>query len=151
MKQEGEEKIIFSIDEIVDVVGQKLIPLVKTHKIFVFQGKLGAGKTTMIKTFFKLCGVEEIVTSPTFTYVKSYKSSDRKKFHHFDLYRLNSLEEFLTLGFDEYLLEEGTISVVEWPEIIDGFLKNISDSTKICCIELRYVEGEIYKREMIIR
>jgi tRNA threonylcarbamoyladenosine biosynthesis protein TsaE len=135
----------FGLEEIPTIVSQELIPLVKTKNIFAFRGPLGAGKTTMIKEFFKQLGVDDVVTSPTFTYVNTYSGTEHKKIYHFDLYRLNSVDEFLQLGFDEYLSESGAICVVEWPEVIESLLV---DSEKVVVVDLGYIDGDLSKREM---
>ena len=95
-------KTQFTVDQIEQVVKEHLLPKLKGCRIFTFTGPLGAGKTTLIKTFLKECGVNGGVTSPTFTYVNTYKTDDGKTFHHFDLYRLSDLQSFLSAGFDEY-------------------------------------------------
>lgn len=142
------KKILFSLDQVSNVVETYLLPKLSTHTIFAFQGPLGAGKTTMIKTFLAQCGVKEVITSPTFSYVKHYKTVDGKTFHHFDLYRLHSAENFLELGFDEYLHQVGALSVIEWPEVIGEFLQEKPLTSKVCSVVLDYVAGDLEKREM---
>jgi tRNA threonylcarbamoyladenosine biosynthesis protein TsaE len=96
-------------------------------------GELGAGKTTLIKGIAeKLGGINpQEVTSPTFTYLHTYLGSF--PLHHFDLYRLSSPEQFLSLGFSEFL-GEGAICCIEWPEKIPGELF----FSKVC-IDLEYL------------
>ncbi|MBU1007543.1 tRNA (adenosine(37)-N6)-threonylcarbamoyltransferase complex ATPase subunit type 1 TsaE [Candidatus Dependentiae bacterium] len=142
------KKILFSLDEVKSVVETHLVPLLKTHKVFTFQGPLGAGKTTMIKTLLACCGVKEVVTSPTFSYVKQYHVVDEKCFYHFDLYRLTSLNSFLELGFDEYLNQENTVSVIEWPEVIGDLLLEEPLFSKVCAVTLDYVEGDLDSRSI---
>ena len=80
-------------------------------------GDLGAGKTTFVKGICSFFGVaEEIVTSPTFVYMNQYQD-----IAHFDLYRLKSEEQFLSMGFDEYF-EPPYIACVEWPNILEKAL-----------------------------
>ena len=84
------------------------------------QGGLGAGKTTMIKGIARGIGYDpSAVTSPTFTLL--HISPARLPIYHFDLYRLDSAEEILTLGFDECLDGDG-VTVIEWAEKIAGLL-----------------------------
>lgn len=84
-------------------------------------GELGAGKTTFIKGFVAGVGGEEsqIVNSPTFMYLNIYKGN--RIIYHFDLYRLQSSDEFLSMGFDEMLFGDG-ISCIEWSERIERLL-----------------------------
>ena len=79
------------------------------------KGTLGAGKTTIIKSFMHSLGVKENITSPTFNIVKTYRVEKLRVFH-FDLYRLSSIHEFLDL--DLPLNEEDTLFFIEWSDMI---------------------------------
>jgi len=140
------EKIIFGLDELPKIVDRFLLIRLKTHSIFTFQGPLGVGKTTMIKKFLACCGITDVIASPTFAYVKHYKTPEGRLFHHFDLYRLSSVNSFLDLGFDEYLYQEDSVSVIEWPEVIEGLLQEEPLSSKICTISLDYLDDDLEKR-----
>ena len=92
-------------------------------QLLTFQGQLGAGKTTLIKNVLSQLGVaEEDVTSPTFTYVNVYKTNVGKVVYHFDLYRVDDLQMFYRLGFDEYLQDADAIILIEWPEVVMSIL-----------------------------
>jgi tRNA threonylcarbamoyladenosine biosynthesis protein TsaE len=101
--------------------------------VFTFEGPLGAGKTTLIKKLLARCGVKEVVTSPTFTYVAIYHNDQGQTFYHFDLYRLSSAAEFIELGFDEYLYQPNSYALIEWPEIIIPLL-----TKRICSVSIDY-------------
>lgn len=79
------------------------------------KGTLGAGKTTIIKSFIHSLGVKENITSPTFNIVKTYRVEKLRVFH-VDLYRLSSIHEFLDL--DLPLNEEDTLFFIEWSDMI---------------------------------
>ena len=79
------------------------------------KGTLGAGKTTLIKSFMHSLGIKENITSPTFNIVKTYRVEKLRVFH-VDLYRLSSIHEFLDL--DLPLNEEGTLFFIEWSDMI---------------------------------
>ena len=79
------------------------------------KGTLGAGKTTLIKSFMHSLGVKENITSPTFNIVKTYRVEKLRVFH-VDLYRLSSIHEFLDL--DLPLNGEGTLFFIEWSDMI---------------------------------
>ena len=83
--------------------------------IILITGEVGTGKTTLIKEYCKLIGVEEIVNSPTYTLINEYQNK-RGKIVHMDLYRVKDINEINELGFFEYL--ENNIVIIEWPEII---------------------------------
>lgn len=104
------------LPEIVAAVKERL-----KNPIVTFTGPLGAGKTTLIKELMRQLGVEEDVTSPTFTYMNQYNSR-LGKIYHFDLYRIKNMQDFIDAGFTEYLDEPGALTVIEWPEVIAPML-----------------------------
>lgn len=81
--------------------------------VVLLNGDLGAGKTTFTKFVFEALGVKEIVSSPTFAILKSYKG--KFPLHHFDMYRLN-YEEAVEAGFDEILSDRNSVIFIEWGE-----------------------------------
>ena len=83
--------------------------------VILITGEVGTGKTTLIKEYCKLIGVEEIVNSPTYTLINEYQNK-RGKIVHMDLYRVKDINEINELGLFEYL--ENNIVIIEWPEII---------------------------------
>jgi len=108
----------------------------KKCQIVTFTGDLGAGKTTLIRALLRDLGIREPITSPTFTYVNRYKTEDGKTIYHFDLYRLNVLQEFMAQGFDEYLYQPSSWCLIEWPALIMPLLTH-----SVCHITLDY-EGD---------
>ncbi len=107
-------KFKFTLDEIEDVA-KSLINKINDVNIILLKGELGTGKTTLIKSILKNLGIEENITSPTFSIVNQYSTSDLL-INHFDLYRVKSLKELDVIGFEEYLDNEG-ITFIEWPKI----------------------------------
>ena len=107
-------KYKFTLDEIEDVA-KSLINEINGVNIILLKGELGTGKTTLIKSILKNLGIEENITSPTFSIVNQYSTSNIL-INHFDLYRIKSQKELDVIGFEEYLDNEG-ISFIEWPEI----------------------------------
>lgn len=101
--------------------GERFGKTLPANSIVALFGELGAGKTTFIKGLVRgAAGIDpKDVSSPTFTYLHQYLGS--KTVYHFDLYRLKSAEEFLSMGFDEYF-SLGGICCLEWPERILPFL-----------------------------
>ena len=82
-------------------------------------GDLGVGKTAFVQGLAQGLGIEEPVTSPTFTIVNCYEG--RLPLYHFDVYRIGSCEELEEIGYEEYVYGDG-VSVIEWPELIAGAL-----------------------------
>lgn len=138
-------KISFHEREIEMVVDAVVMSHVKENDIFTFKGPLGAGKTTLIKHVFKAMGVDEVVTSPTFSYVNSYVSN-YGAIYHFDLYRIEDLDSFLLAGFDEYLMYLESKVFIEWPEIIHPLLAVIKKQRRIVCYELSYDTHDLERR-----
>lgn len=88
----------------------------KGGEIILLNGNLGAGKTTFTKGLAKALGVDEVVTSPTFTFMKEYHG--RLDLYHFDMYRVEDEDELYELGLNEYLYMRG-VCVIEWNKFKD--------------------------------
>ena len=93
------------------------------YKIWIFDGEMGAGKTTLIKSICKSLGVIDEVSSPTFSIVNEYKTVDGTTVYHFDFYRVKSIEEVYDMGVEDYF-SSGNICLIEWPEKIKEILEN---------------------------
>ena len=104
------------------------------HPVVLLFGSMGAGKTTLIKALCKVLQVEDEVNSPTYSLVNEYESEAGETIYHFDLYRLNSPEEALDFGVEEYL-ESGNMCLIEWPEKIVDFLPETFGVIKIEAFE----------------
>ena len=98
----------------------EIIKFAGNSRIFLFYGDMGAGKTTLIKSFCKHLGVADNVTSPTFSIVNEYHVTGRK-IYHFDFYRLKNQSEALDMGYEEYFYS-GAYCFIEWPEMIPDLL-----------------------------
>ena len=101
-------------------------------RIFAFYGKMGAGKTTFIKSICEEMGVEDTINSPTFAIVNEYEDRDMNTIYHFDFYRINSIAEAFDMGYEEYFYS-GELCLVEWPEKIEQLLP---DDTMVVRIEI---------------
>ena len=130
--------ITFSDKDLPKIVKEHIIPLLNQYKIFTFTGPLGVGKTTIIKEIFRQSGITDVVTSPTFSYVNTYYDRNMRMFNHFDLYRIDGIDQFISSGFDELLLQKNSISFIEWPELIDAFIKNQALKNHVCSIKIEY-------------
>jgi len=109
-----------SAEETIEL-GQRLGASLKAGQIICFKGELAAGKTTFIKGL--VAGIsnfsQDNVNSPTFAYLNIYEGE--KTVYHFDLYRLGDADEFLAMGFEDYLFGDG-ICCIEWAERIEEIL-----------------------------
>jgi tRNA threonylcarbamoyladenosine biosynthesis protein TsaE len=109
-----ENKLKYTLDTI-HVVSDHIKDLINNYTIFLFEGDMGSGKTTLIKQIVKDIGISENVKSPTFSLVNEYIENDLIIFH-FDLYRINKENELDSIGFYEYL-DSGKLCFIEWPNI----------------------------------
>ena len=96
-------------------IGKELAISLRRGSLILLSGDLGAGKTSLTRGFVSNWGMEDLVTSPTFTLMNEYKNDD-VFIVHFDLYRLNSLEEVIDIGLEDYA-EEADYCLIEWPDI----------------------------------
>lgn len=94
----------------------QLIQLSGSCNVWLINGEMGAGKTTLIKAICTELGVEDNVTSPTFSIINEYKSTTGPVYH-FDFYRVSTLDEALKAGVEDYFYS-GHYCFIEWPEII---------------------------------
>ena len=95
-------------------------PRISAPLVVYLVGDLGAGKTTFVRGLLRGCGHQGTVKSPTYTLIESYPLA-RADFHHFDLYRFTSPEEWLDAGLDE-LFTPRSICLIEWPQQAEGFV-----------------------------
>lgn len=100
-------------------LGKKIASSLKKGMIIVLTGDLGSGKTKLTEGILKYFGLQEEISSPTFTIVNEYNAKEFKIFH-FDVYRLSDVDEFFAIGGEEYF-EKG-VSIVEWGEMIEEIL-----------------------------
>ena len=98
--------------------------------VIAFYGSMGAGKTTFITALCNCLGVDDIVTSPTFTIVNEYRDRKGEPVYHFDFYRINRIEEAIDIGLFEYF-DSGRLCLMEWPEMIEDLLPEDTLKVKI--------------------
>lgn len=110
----------FSLTELPQAA-QSLLDYADDRRIWMFIGEIGAGKTTLIQSLCKILGIEEAVTSPTFSLVNEYLDDNGQSVYHLDLYRLKSEAEAINMGIEDYLYSDA-YSFIEWPQIIDNLL-----------------------------
>lgn len=109
-------------------------------EIYCLEGELGTGKTVFAKGFARGLGIEEIVDSPTFTIVKEYRG--REKLYHFDVYRIEDIEELQEIGFSE-MISGDAICLIEWASQIE---EEIPENAKWITIEKDLDKGFDYRR-----
>ena len=126
-------EFVFSLDKIDTAVSHFFDST--PNKVVLFNGLMGAGKTTFIKALCKSLGVEDITSSPTFSLVNEYETPDGQRIYHFDLYRINAEVEALDMGIEEYLYS-GNWCFIEWPEKIPNLFP-----PNVTTINIREIEN----------
>ena len=111
--------ITFSIEQL-DLVAKQILEQ-NPSKVLLFNGEMGAGKTTLIKKLCENLGVNEPTSSPTFSLVNEYYTTNNQYIYHFDCYRLKTEIEALDMGIDEYLYS-GHWCFIEWAEKISNLI-----------------------------
>ncbi len=131
--------IIKSLDNIREAAREFVHNMGESH-VFAFYGKMGAGKTTFIKTLCEELGVDDVITSPTFAIVNDYTAEDDQHIYHFDFYRIKKLEEVFDMGYEDYFYS-GSLCFIEWPELIEEILPG--DSIKVTITQLEDGSREV--------
>ena len=123
-----------------EVLGARLSDALTGGAVVAFTGDLGAGKTAFVSGMAQALGVEERVTSPTFTIVNEYEGG-RLPLFHFDMYRLSSSDELFDIGWEDYL-SRGGVCAVEWSE-------NIADALEADAVRVDIRRGETSEQRII--
>ena len=90
-------------------------------KVWIFEGDLGAGKTTLIKRICDHFNVTDTVNSPSFSIVNEYRDDKGEKYYHLDFYRIKNEEEAMDIGAEEYIFS-GNYCFIEWPSKVSSLL-----------------------------
>ena len=139
-------KITYTLDNINSTIDQIFNYLSENNskKIILFNGKMGAGKTTLIKKLADKFDVIDEVTSPTFAIINEYQTKKDDFICHFDFYRLKDIQEAINIGTEDYFYSNN-YCFIEWAEIV----KPILPVDKI--IEINIEEIDNFTREIMIR
>lgn len=125
-------------------VAEELGRKARAGGVYCLSGDLGAGKTAFAQGFAKGLGIEEDITSPTFTIMNVYEGG-RLPFYHFDVYRLSDGSELEAIGAEEFFYGKG-VCLIEWPEMIEGYVPDKSVNIRI---EKDVDKGTDYRRIII--
>ena len=125
-----EHKIEIATAEALPQATQEFASLMGDETVYAFYGEMGAGKTTFIRELCRALGVEEdLANSPSFSIINEYRSDTTAELiYHFDLYRLESVDEALEIGVEDYF-DSGALCLLEWPERIEPLLPD--DTVKV--------------------
>ena len=123
-------EIRYTLNDIANVA-ETLLSLCET-KIILLYGNMGVGKTTLVKCIAEQLGVSNSISSPTYSIVNEHTTKEGL-LYHFDLYRINNIEELYDFGIEDYLYTNNWI-IIEWPEIAEPLLPNAYNT--ICISEI---------------
>ena len=115
--------LIFINEEGKEVSPLEILHKTEPHRVYAFEGQMGAGKTTFIKSLCEAMGTMDIVNSPTFAIVNVYDVEQpyHGEVYHFDCYRLKDIREAMDFGAEEYLYS-GNYCFIEWPRMMEVLL-----------------------------
>ena len=106
-----------TLESLSEVSGQ-ILQAFPDSRVFALYGRMGAGKTTLIKELCHKLDVVDEVQSPTFSIINEYKTTRNESVFHFDFYRMKSVRELDEFGFDEYIDGDG-VCLLEWADMIE--------------------------------
>ena len=110
-------EVITKTENETELLAEKLAPHLVDGTVIALYGELGAGKTAFVRGLARGMGIDDRVSSPTFTIVNEY--SGKRNLFHFDMYRLGSADELWDIGWDDYLAR-GAVCAVEWSENVEA-------------------------------
>lgn len=118
-----EQTIRIASAEALPEAARQFVELMDDYTVFAFYGEMGAGKTTFIRALAQALGVDaEEANSPSFSLINEYRSDTTAELiYHFDLYRLESLDEALEIGVEDYF-DSGALCLIEWPDRVADIL-----------------------------
>ena len=134
----------FSLDQI-EEVATWLLTTFSNQKIIAFHAEMGRGKTTLIRALCKQLGVDEGVSSPTFSIIQEYQGLQQQRIFHMDWYRLKNEEEAIEAGVEDVLRQTDAYVFIEWPEIALGLLPSqtlnieldiVDETTRVLKVQL---------------
>ncbi len=116
-------EILIKTPENLPEAAREFASLMGDETVYAFRGEMGAGKTTFIAALVRELGVsDDMANSPSFAIINEYRSDTTAELiYHFDLYRLESVEEALEIGIEDYF-DSGALCLLEWPERIEALL-----------------------------
>ena len=134
IKKDLEKGIVLVNAQGVEVTATDILEKCGSKRVFAFDGKMGAGKTTFIKHLCEAMGTEDVVNSPTFAIVNVYEVASGEEVYHFDCYRIKDIREAMDFGAEEYLYS-GNYCFIEWAEMIEPLLPEDTVWVKIEVME----------------
>ena len=126
-------ELVFTLNNIQEAAGI-FLKITAGHQVIALQGEMGSGKTTFIHALCIELGVNDTVTSPTFSIINQYKRADGPTVYHMDLFRIKDEQEAINAGIEDCLYS-GNICLVEWPEKIPAIFPSETLYTTITAVD----------------
>ena len=125
-------------------VARELLRKAGNHRVWLLNGEMGAGKTTLIKAVCNALGVSVGMTSPTFSIINEYHTAAGESVYHFDFYRLKNENEALDIGAEEYF-DSGRYCFIEWPDRVPSLIpsRHYALDLSIMEKETRFIEAHL--------
>ena len=125
----NQREITFNLDDISEAA-VRFLDSIGENRVIIFDGEMGAGKTTFISEICRQMGAEDDLGSPTFSILNEYASRNGSPIYHFDFYRLEDPREALDIGVEDYFYS-GYPCFIEWPERIGNLIPEDALTVKI--------------------
>lgn len=122
----------YALEDIPQIANEVLSSV--QHKTLLFYGQMGVGKTTLIKELCKSLGTEDVTSSPTFSIVNEYHTTDGQIVYHFDFYRIEDENEAYDIGIEDYFYSDAWC-LIEWPENIQNLVPLKSTEVRLTQLE----------------
>lgn len=113
-------EITYDLEQLPDTA-KAFIDSIGKDRIFLFEGEMGSGKTTFISEVCRQLGAHDDFGSPTFSLVNEYEAADGSPIYHFDLYRIESPQEAMDMGAEDYFYS-GNLCLIEWPDRLGNLM-----------------------------
>jgi len=126
----SEKKLVCKGLKELSKVAKEIIRFSRDSSVWLFDGDLGAGKTTLIKEICLQLGITDNVTSPTFSLINEYQDEGGKIYYHCDFYRIRNEEEAINIGLEEYFCS-GALCLVEWPAKVENLIPDKAVTIRI--------------------
>ena len=122
MSELKNKNLVSASESETEAIGAEIARMCPRGSVILLDGDLGAGKTVFTRGFARALGIDEPVSSPTYTIVQEYDLPERGRLYHLDLYRISGVQAALAFGVDEFLNDPSSYALVEWPERISGII-----------------------------
>ncbi len=136
--------MISNSEEMTEKIAAELATSLPLGSMVALHGNLGCGKTVFARGFARALGIDDYVTSPTFTIVQEYPITDSSRLYHLDLYRISGADDAIAFGIDEFILDPQAYCLIEWPvrveelwtkDTVHVYFEHVDEERRSICIK----------------